>query len=319
MTISSHQVGTFVHEGLFYDDPAGLLAGTVPFIESGLAAGEPALVAMPGPNLALVRDALGGTDGGVGFADMAEAGRNPGRIIPWVLQAFIDKHSGRRVRIIGEPIWPGRTDQEYPACAQHEALINAAFHARAATILCPYDASRLDARVLDDARATHPVLVDAAGRRSSTVFDPDDVVARYNQPLSDPTAPVARLRYDLGTLSEVRRFVTGQAEAAGLAEDRLADLQIAVTELAANSVAHAGGTGDLRVWWAGEHLVCEIRDDGRLTDPLAGRLTPAHHGIGGRGLAIVHALCDLVLVHTSSVGTTVRLHMRLADGSGPPA
>ncbi|MFG3708176.1 anti-sigma factor RsbA family regulatory protein [Micromonospora sp. NPDC047670] len=299
----------FVHEGLFYRDPDELLAGTVPFVTGGLTAGEPVLVAMPGANLRLVRDAVGETDG-VRWADMTEAGRNPGRIIPWVLQAFIDQHAGRRVRIIGEPIWAGRSDTEYPACAQHEALINMAFVGRDATILCPYDVAGLDDDVLTDAYATHPILVDDAGRRSSGAYAPSDVVARYNLPLPAPAEPVATLSYRFDTLPTVRTFVAGHGQVAGLDEERVADLQIAVTELATNSIAHAGGAGVLRVWRTAEHLVCEIHDDGWLADPLAGRLTPAKDGIGGRGLVIVQALCDLVRVHSTAAGTTVRLHMR---------
>ncbi|WP_422733470.1 anti-sigma factor RsbA family regulatory protein [Micromonospora sp. WMMD558] len=299
----------FVHEGLFYRDTDALVAGLVPFVAGGLAAGEPVLVAMPRAHLDLVHDAVAEPDA-VCWADMADAGRNPGRIIPWVLQAFVDRHPGRRVRIVGEPIWVGRSAAEYPACAQHEAMINRAFTGRAATILCPYDAAGLDDTALADAYATHPVLVDAAGRRSSPAYAPSDVVARYNAPLQAPAEPVDVRAYHVDTLPELRRFVASRAAVAGLAADRVADLQIAVTELAANSVAHGGGSGVLRVWTSPEHLVCEIHDGGWLSDPLAGRLTPASDGIGGRGLVIVHALCDLVRVHTTPAGTSVRLHMR---------
>lgn len=299
----------FVHEGLFYRDADDLLAGTVPFVEAGLAAGEPVLVAMPGANLRRVRAAVGGTER-VRWADMTEAGRNPGRIIPWVLQAFADRHPGRRVRIIGEPIWAGRSEVEYPACAQHEAMINAAFAGRAATILCPYDVAALADAALADACVTHPVLVDRAGRRPSPDYAPAEVVARYNAPLPAPAEPAAALDYQVDTLSDVRRFVADHATAAGLAADRVADLQIAVSELATNSVAHGGGRGVLHVWRTVAHLVCELRDHGWLTDPMAGRVNPAADGVGGRGLVIVHALCDLVRLHTSPDGTTVRLYMR---------
>ncbi|SCL32484.1 Anti-sigma regulatory factor (Ser/Thr protein kinase) [Micromonospora rhizosphaerae] len=313
MTVPGRQ--GFVHEGLFYTDVAGLLAGTVPFVEEGLAADEPVLVAAPGPQLELIRAAVGPAGEAVGYTDMTEAGRNPGRIIPWVLQAFADKHPDRRVRIIGEPIWAARTDVEYPACAQHEAAINWAFAGREVSILCPYDATSLDAGVLAEARGTHPLLVDRAGRRTSADYAPSDVVARHNRPLPTPAERVATLRYDLAALPGVRRFVADHAAGAGLHADRVADLQIAVTELAANSVAHAGGAGTLQVWLTGTHLVCEIRDDGWLADPLAGRLAPAVDGVGGRGLVIVHALCDLVRVHSTATGTTVRLHM-LREATG---
>ena len=64
---------------------------------------------------------------------MAEAGRNPGRILPAVLHAFADDHPRARVRIVGEPVWAGRTPVEYPACAQHEALINGSLAGRDVT------------------------------------------------------------------------------------------------------------------------------------------------------------------------------------------
>ncbi|NES31921.1 sensor histidine kinase [Micromonospora terminaliae] len=293
----------------FYTDTASLLAVTVPFIREGLAAGHPVLVATPRPRLTLIRAALGAAADAVGWADMADAGRNPGRIIPGVLQAFAHRHSDRPVRIIGEPVWAGRTAEEYRACAQHEAAINWAFAGREASILCPYDAGRLGPGVLAEARCTHPLLVEPGGSRRLAGYAPAAVTERHNKPLPAPPEPVALLHYDLATLPHVRRFVADHAVAAGLAADRVADLQIAVTELASNSVAHAGGTGTLRAWHTDRHLVCEIHDDGWLADPLAGRLVPARDGIGGRGLVIVHALCDLVLLHTTAAGTTVRLHM----------
>jgi anti-sigma regulatory factor (Ser/Thr protein kinase) len=298
----------FRHELAFYTDAASLRAVTVPFVQEGLAAGEPVLVATPGPQLALIRAALGTAGDAVGWADMTEAGRNPGRIIPLVLQAFADRHPDRRFRIIGEPIWAGRTAEEYRAAAQHEAAINWAFAGRAGSILCPYDAGRLDPGVLAEARCTHPLLVDGSGCRRIAGYAPVEVTERHNKPLPAPPERVAVLRYDLATLPQVRRFVADQAASAGLATHRVADLQIAVTELATNSVAHAGGAGTLEAWCTDRHLVCEVHDDGWLADPLAGRLAPAHDGIGGRGLVIVHALCDLVLVHTTAAGTTFRLH-----------
>jgi anti-sigma regulatory factor (Ser/Thr protein kinase) len=60
-------------------------------------------------------------------------------------------------------------------------------------------------------------------------------------------------------------------------------------------------------------LICEVRDTGRIADPLAGRRRPpADQLAGGWGLWIANALCDLVQLRTSSGGTTVRLHLRVA-------
>ncbi|WP_432183209.1 anti-sigma factor RsbA family regulatory protein [Streptomyces tendae] len=301
---------TFTHPALFYRSEAEYTDRTVAFVREGLAVGEPVAVAVPGPNLELVRAGLGTDARDVTFLDMTEAGRNPGRIIPGVLRAFADAHTraGVRVRIIGEPVWAGRSAAEYPACAQHEALINAAFAGRAATILCPYDESRLAADVLADALVTHPTVVTAGGERVSEEYDWRAVVARYNEPLGRaPDADV--LVFGPGELPEARRFAVERAASLGLTGRRLQDAELAVAELTTNSVVHGGGSGTVAVWSEAGQVVCEVRDAGRLTDPLAGR-RPAEHGqIGGRGLLLVHYVADLVRIHTADEGTAVRFYL----------
>src|SRR5947209_11423402 len=178
--VETAMVTPFVHEALFYRGTDDYLAGTVPFVTSALAAGEPVLVAVPAARIELLAAALGARAEPVRFLDMTRAGRNPSRIIPWVLHGFLEEHAGRPVRIVGEPIWAGRSTDEYPVCVQHEALTNVGFAGCGASILCPYDAGRLPADVLSDAACTHPVLVDVDARTDSPHYtDPDHVVAAF--------------------------------------------------------------------------------------------------------------------------------------------
>ncbi|WP_166022738.1 anti-sigma factor RsbA family regulatory protein [Streptomyces chilikensis] len=304
----------FVHPALFYADTDEYLAGCVSFVREGLERGEPVAVAVPSYNLRLIEAGLGEDARRVRLLDMQEAGRNPGRIIPGVLRAFADAHPGAgRVRLIGEPIWAGRSETEYPACAQHEALINHAFTGREVSILCPYDTTRLDERTLADAYVTHPVVIDGTGRRSdSPVYDPDGLVARYNQPL--PAAPGGiRLTYDYDaeTLPTARHRSVAEAAQLGLAGERLDDFALIVAELTTNSVVHGGGSGTVLLWTEDGRLVCEVRDAGRLTDPLAGRRPARRDQIGGRGLLTVNLLADLVRVHTGGYGTAIRVYLAL--------
>jgi anti-sigma regulatory factor (Ser/Thr protein kinase) len=308
--------GEFAHPALFYRDREEYLAGTVPFVLDGLAAGEPVAVSVPAVNVALLRVALGADAERVRFADMAVVGRNPGRIIPGVLLAFADAHPEGRVRIIGEPIWAGRTAAEYAACAQHEALINLAFAGRPVTILCPYDRATLHPDVLAEAAVTHPELVDADGTRPSAHYDPHRVVAAHNQPLPVPSH-AATMRFDLGTVSAARRFAVRVARLLRLPAVRTDDLEVAVSELAANSVKHGGGRGSISIWTEHGHLVCQVQDAGRLTDPLSGRLPVPPGSLGGRGLLLVNHLVDLVRVYASDDRTAVRIHIErhTRDGS----
>ncbi len=301
----------FVHPALLYRDADEYLAGTVPFIQDGLAAGEPVAVAVPGPNLDLLRAALGTDAPRVRLMDMRVAGRNPGRIIPTVLLPFADAHPDRRVRIIGEPIWAGRSVLEYPACAQHEALINAAFAGRAATILCPYDTARLDPNWIRDAYRTHPVVHTPAEQWDSPEYrDPVTVAAEFNLPLDTPPADAATMVAAMDNLPAIRQLVADRARQAGLVADRVGHLIIAMNELASNSIAHGGGTGEVSVWTEDTSFVGQVRDGGRLTDPLAGRRpVAADEATGGRGLLLVNHLCDLVRVHSDSAGTTIQVHV----------
>ncbi|MFI1416570.1 anti-sigma factor RsbA family regulatory protein [Streptomyces sp. NPDC020731] len=300
--------GPFVHPALFYRDDEEYLEGTVSFVREGLAAGEPVAVAVPGDRLRLIRDALGDDADTVRLLDMREAGRNPGRIIPGVLRAFADSRpDGKRVRIIGEPIWAGRSASEYPACVQHEALINAAFRGRAATILCPYDAVRLPAHVLADAHATHPTVIPAGARpvRDSEAYAPDAVVARYNEPLPLATDAMT-FPFAAESLNSARHAASDEGRRLGLTGVTLGDLAIATAELTTNSVVHGGGSGELRIWAENGHVLCEVRDKGRMTDPLAGRRPASRDQRGGRGLLMVNLIADLVRVHTGDEGTTIR-------------
>ncbi|MFI7139246.1 anti-sigma factor RsbA family regulatory protein [Streptomyces massasporeus] len=306
-TATSHE--PFVHPALFYEGADQYIEGTVPFLQEGLDAGEPAAVAAPPDRLELIREGLGERAAQVRFIDMTQAGRNPGRIIPNVLRRFADAQPGaRRVRIIGEPIWQGRSAVEYPACVQHEALINTAFTGRAVTILCPYDAGQLDEQALSDALATHPVVIDADGQTHSTAYGPEQIIARYNEPLLAPLEAAAR-PFAVRTLPETRDFAVSQARSLGVSEASLGDLELAVAELTTNSVVHGAGSGTVRIWAESGRVVCEVHDGGQLTDPLAGRRPPNPTQPGGRGLLLVHQLADLVRVHTGPDGTTIRCYL----------
>ena len=68
----------FAHPALFYQGPWEYLSETVPFIREGLAADEPVAVAVPGPRLELLREALGDLAGGVRLVDMSVGGPQPG-------------------------------------------------------------------------------------------------------------------------------------------------------------------------------------------------------------------------------------------------
>jgi hypothetical protein len=128
------EVSDLVHAALFYTDPGDFLAGTRRFVETGLEAGEPVLIAVPRAKIEPMLSGLSSRSAEIEFINMNDLGRNPGRIIPTV-RDWIDRHANRRCRFIGEPIWPARSPVEAVEATRHEALINLAFADAAATIL----------------------------------------------------------------------------------------------------------------------------------------------------------------------------------------
>ncbi|GIF00697.1 sensor histidine kinase [Paractinoplanes rishiriensis] len=304
------RASTFDHPALLYRTSDEYLAGTTGFVRAARADGDRVLVAVPGDHLTLLRAALAGEEAGVAFADISESGRNPGRIIPSVLLQFAAEHADTRVSIVGEPVWPGRSALEYPACATHEALINVAFAGRDATILCPYDTSCLDAAMVDDARRTHPVLIEHGNRMPNDRYEePLRTAARYNVPLPPPPDGAATMPYATGAdLADVRAFVRRQS-AGVLSAARAAELMLAAHELAANTITHTGGGGRIAVWPEPGLMACQVDDTGHLADPMAGRVPPPARQPSGRGLLLVNQLCDLVRLHTRPGATSIRIHI----------
>lgn len=304
----------FVHRALLYRGDAEYLAGVVPFIAAGIAAGEPVMVAVPTAQLALLTAELGAAAAQVRMLDMTKVGHNPGRIIAGVLLAFADAHDSA-VRIVGEPIWPTRSTAEYQACVRHEALINHALTGRQATALCPYDADGLDATALADSATTHPELIDGTGTRRSDRFAPESALATYNLPLAPP-ADADTYIVDTPNMAGLRRTAAKFAALHELDEARTDDLVLVLTELASNSIEHARDSARVLFANVGGRLVCQVSDSGHITDPLAGRRPATPDQLRGRGLLLVNELADLVRVHSGPDGTTVEVQFAVEHQPG---
>ena len=305
----------FRHVALFYSDSESFLAGTMPFVREAAEAGAPVLVALGEANRTLLRSELGPRAEHVLFAEMETIGRNPGRIIP-LWRQFVDKHHATPSppRGIGEPVWPGRSPAALDECRRHESLLNLAFgDGPGWELLCPYDAANLDHDVLETAHRTHPFVTGSPGSSASAVYEPAMAADVFYGALPEPVGAPDELCFTRDQLRDVRQFVSERARAAGVDDRRAADLTLAASELAANSVRHGEGGGAVRVWRDPEGLVCEVRDGGQIHDLLAGRIRPGGEETGGRGLWLVNHLCDLVQIRSSAGGTVVRLHLALAD------
>jgi anti-sigma regulatory factor (Ser/Thr protein kinase) len=294
------------HEALLYSGVDAFVHACAPLVDQAVSDGAATLVATSPEKIDLLRDAISSADG-VDFVDMAQLGRNPGRILPrW--RQFAAEHDGQPLFGIGEPVWAGRTKPELTECHRHEALINFALADVDLRLVCPYDIDTLGDEELKALERTHPTVVEAGGNRSSDLFAALEVL-RTDDFLSPPTSHATTIRFGPNDLALARRAVAATRVVTSLPLARVDDVVLCTSELVANAIEHGGGQGVIRVWGDAGSVVCEVADAGSIADPLVGRSKPdIGHG-RGRGIWMVNQICDLVELRSSSAGTVVRFRI----------
>jgi anti-sigma regulatory factor (Ser/Thr protein kinase)/predicted small metal-binding protein len=311
------------HECWLYGGDTEFVAAMLPFIRDGLAGEQPVMVAVPQPRLHALRDALGGDATQVAWADMADLGANPARIIPaW--QEFT-RGDRRPVRGIGQPIWAGRGHAELVEAQFHEALLNLAVAPDTPLwLLCPYDTSTLPDDVIDEALRSHPVLAEAGAYRGSTDYGgAHHADFLFGGRLPEPAAPTTVIGFDPARHRHVDQLIRAAA-AEGVTVDRAAKLATATDEIA-TAAHHDSGEVEIRLWHEDAAVLCEVTDATVIDNPMIGR--SAKPTIGSladrrdRAIRLANELCDLVQVRSGRDGTTVRIHTRRSPqptrGRGP--
>jgi anti-sigma regulatory factor (Ser/Thr protein kinase) len=122
-------------------------------------------------------------------------------------------------------------------------------------------------------------------------------------------------------LANIRRVVRTWMAPFALGDDAVADLVLAVDEAVANAVEHAygpdeNGTIELMMWTEARALCVEVTDRGRWKSPSQGA------SMRGRGIQVMHAMTDSVLIHFDARGTKVLMRRAfsassISDASSP--
>jgi serine/threonine-protein kinase RsbW len=113
-----------------------------------------------------------------------------------------------------------------------------------------------------------------------------------------------------------RLALTGIGRLRELSDELLADLKLALTEAASNSVRHAygGEVGVVEISYEllPDRLVIEVTDDGGGFDPLETVGAPDELSEGGLGIAIIRAIADEVEIGAQPDGKGSRLRFEKA-------
>ena len=114
-----------------------------------------------------------------------------------------------------------------------------------------------------------------------------------------------------------RLALTGIARLRELSDELLADLKLALTEAASNSVRHAygdkdAGVVDISYQLFSDRLVIEVTDEGEGFDPAEKVGNAAELSEGGLGIAIIRAIADDVEFGAQAGGKGSRLRFEKA-------
>ncbi|MBB2913017.1 hypothetical protein FHS43_004312 [Streptosporangium becharense] len=298
-----------IHQAAVYDSDRRFLDVAVPFVRDGLDRGDPVLVAVTSANLELLGDTLGRDGRLVDYAESGFLGRRTVERATAFHRYWQRRGSevsrGGHVRILAEPVWGGRAPAQVRAWQRLEAALNLLLRDTNVWMICPYDARVLDRHVVAAARRTHPAL--SPDGRSPVpcpeYTDPAEFISECDSvPPPEPPDDAAHAR--VGTLHELRAFVTDQASFMGLNHDRAALLAVAANEAA----GMLGTPLTVRLWERLGAVTCRVHcADGRVPDPAAGFLPPGSSADPGDGLWIARQLCDRLDIHHDQDGCTVQL------------
>ena len=123
---------------------------------------------------------------------------------------------------------------------------------------------------------------------------------------------VTRQTFTARQLYSLRRLVLSAARRAGLSTQRSLQLVLAVNEAATNVIKHAGGRGRVQVVQEDRHRVIAVVSDQGPGLPERVNLTePPLDATGGRGLWLIHRICDRVELRSGARGTRIQLEMSL--------
>ncbi|PPK63242.1 anti-sigma factor RsbA family regulatory protein [Actinokineospora auranticolor] len=306
------------HSMLRYGSDEELLAAAVPFLDEGLASGEPTIVSLGDSRADLLRGAVTDPDGLV-FVAGDDLYLRPAVVVRAYRELLADlvDRGAPRVRIIGE-IPRSQLRHSWEWWARYEAAVEHVYADFPLWSVCSYDTRVTPPAVLAEVARTHAMVAAPTGLTANPErVDPRAFLAEPRSPLPypvqesppavellDPTPGAARRAVRAAAVSKG----DGCPDGTGLGAEDLDNLVLSVSEIVTNALRHGRPPVRVRVWPGPRHVVVTVHDTGPgPRDPFAGLLPAADRDDGGFGLWIAHQLCADVAFTRHGDGFTVRL------------
>ena len=307
------------HSAAVVDSEAELLAVALPFVDAGLRDGDLVALACPADTVDVLSRALGTRAAVVASEPRLNllGSRAPDALS--MCARFLERARGTgsgRLRVLSEVDF-GSDPADWREGQRFESVTNRILGGEPMDIVCIYDRRRLAPSVVESATATHPLLMDPAGRSMPNQAFQDPAVYVPSLPVprepAEDTEP-ALVVDDAASLAGLRQRLRGTLASLVPDRDQAEDLHLAASEIASNAFRHGSRPVSARVWATGDRIVCVVSDRGTTYgDPFSG-FVPAHGldlSAGGMGLWLARKLWDHVDVLPGPAGLSVRLSTRL--------
>jgi len=293
------------HNALVYESKEEYVARAVPFLKSGIEAGEGAVVAHTKSGLAMMRDALGPEAAQVTFVDISAAYTRPARTLAAYHKVYLEQlRKTPTLRAVAD-VQFGPDPNEWDLWTGYEAVFNRSFGHLPAWVLCSYDANGTPDPIIEGVWQTHPEVVTGVNWTASNHYEDPEHLLRRITPESTPLAGLRPIPFG-SSVEELREQLSRELAADKVSDAQSLDLLLAASEIADNAMQHGGGIREVRVGRAQGRFVCEIVDRGDgFDDPAAGYLAP-REGIG-TGLWVARQLTWRIEFFHSSRGFTSRI------------
>ncbi|GAA4910839.1 anti-sigma regulatory factor (Ser/Thr protein kinase) [Actinomycetospora succinea] len=305
----------FRHLAITYRDADALVATLAPALEEALARGDVVLAVVDDVVRAALERYLGDMVAGIVFGEPAQPYTYSGQTTAARRAATLREMTagGRAALVLSDSSSAGAP----AAWSVLDASSNLALRGLPVTLVCLRD----DARDVEDSDRflhwNHPELyVGATASPNPRYLTPDQVLTEVPAPPAPELGPPDRTTaFDgVAALRDIRRETHRRGEEAGLDDDQVDGLVLAVGELVSNSIEHGPGHGTLSWWSRPGRLIAQISDPGRMTTTTPGLRCPETRSVRGRGVWLARQLTDVLHLWTGAAGTHVRLE--IGDSAG---
>ena len=229
------------------------------------------------------------------------------------LRTIVEAHVAAgavQVRAVGG-IGMANVTSSWHRWGRYEAAVDRALGDLPLWALCAYDTRETPDDVLADVHRMHAHSVTPAGRHVELLRgDRSEALVAVWPPR--PPDPLEARRPDIeldgATPESARHGVAALGRAAGIGDDVLDDLRVAVSEVVSNAWLHGRPPVRLQAWAGADRLVVTVTDRGQgPDDPLVGLVPSSELDPGGWGLWIAHQLFRDIDLVSSADAFTVRL------------